>query len=85
MHLHIHNIHIKQNRCRGAERDLVLRIELLLELRDFTLLGGGEVLGVVPAHLCGLLVVVVSARELRVERKVKEFRTCTRGNATKTR
>ena len=30
--------------------DLVLRIELLFELRDFTFLGGGEVLGIVPAH-----------------------------------
>ena len=38
----------ERKRGRG---NLVLRIELLLELRDFALLGGGEVLGVVPAHL----------------------------------
>lgn len=31
--------------------DLVLGVELLLELGDLPLLGGGEVLGVVPAHL----------------------------------
>lgn len=30
---------------------LVLGVELLLELGDLPLLGGGEVLGVVPAHL----------------------------------
>jgi hypothetical protein len=31
--------------------DLVLGVELLLELGDLPLFGGGEVLGVVPAHL----------------------------------
>lgn len=41
---------------RGTDRelrksDLVLRIELLFELGDFSLLGGGEVLGIVAAHL----------------------------------
>lgn len=37
---------------KGKEGDnLVLRIELLFELGDFTLFGGGEVLGIVSTHL----------------------------------
>jgi hypothetical protein len=34
----------------GKAADLILRVELLLELGDLPLLGGGEVLGVVAAH-----------------------------------
>ena len=36
-------MYIYRNR-RERERNLVLRIELLFEFRDFALLGGGEVL-----------------------------------------
>jgi hypothetical protein len=49
-HTHIY-IYIERERERERERDLVLRIELLFELGDLTLLGGGEVLGIVTAHL----------------------------------
>lgn len=49
-----------ENRGRDRQRsgemkgrvNLVLRIELLFELRDFTLLCGWEVLGIVPTHPC---------------------------------
>lgn len=43
---------IKKDKRGNRERNnLVLRIEFLFELRDFALFGGGEVLGVMPAHL----------------------------------
>lgn len=36
---------------KSGIEDLVLRVELLLELGDFSLLCRGKVLGVVPAHI----------------------------------
>ena len=60
-------IYIKRER----ERDLVLGIELLFELGDFTFLGGGEVLGVVATHLC-VCVSSSSLSERERERKKDE-------------
>ena len=60
-------IYIKRER----ERDLVLGIELLFELGDFTFLGGGEVLGVVATHLC-VCVSSSSLSERERERKTKK-------------
>jgi hypothetical protein len=41
-----------RERSEEKERYLVLRIKLFFELRDFTLFGGGKVLGVVSTHVC---------------------------------
>jgi hypothetical protein len=41
-----------RERSEEKERYLVLRIKLFFELRNFTLFGGGKVLGVVSTHFC---------------------------------
>ena len=52
--------------------DLVLRIELLFELGDFTFLGGGEVLGVVATHLCLCVCVCESSSSLSERARERE-------------
>lgn len=41
---------VTEKRGQGEGGDLVLRMELLLELMNLALLGGGEVFGVMAAH-----------------------------------
>ena len=59
------------------KENLVLRIQFFFELGDFTLLGGGKVLGIVPTHLlsiCALLLLLL-LRFRPVEKYVVVFTT----------